>query len=556
MLDRPLSNLILTATVPAVLLWLVVGAAAAAKAPTEGRHAPLLDGMGSHHHPIATDVPLAQRYFDQGLVLAYGFNHAEAARSFREAARLDPACAMCNWGVALVLGPNINAAMDPEAVPEAWAALEAARVLAEDAPEAERAYVAALAARYAEEPGDDRSALDAAYAGAMRELHRRYPDDLDAATLFAEALMDTTRWDYWTADGEPKPVTEEILATLESVLARDPAHPGANHLYIHAVEAVRPELGVAAADRLRSLVPGAGHLVHMPSHIYVRVGRYHDAALANERAIAADDAYVTQCHAQGLYPLAYMPHNHHFLWASATLEGRSEVALGAARHIAAHTDPEMMRQPGLGTLQHYWATPLFAQVRFGRWDEVLAAPKPPADLVYPTGVWHYARAMALVRKDRLDEAARELGELARTAADPALEGVTIWDLNTTRALLEIASRVVAGELAAAKGDFTAAVEYLEEAVAREDRLRYDEPPPWHYPVRQTLGAVLLRAGRPADAERVYRQDLERFPDNGWSLYGLAASLDAQKKAGESAAVRKRFTAAWRNADVQLTASTM
>lgn len=540
----------------ALAAGVLLAAASAGSATDDGQRAPLFAGMGSHHFPISTDVPLAQRYFDQGLILAFGFNHAEAARSFGEALRLDPACAMCAWGVALVLGPNINAKMEAEAVPEAWAALETARVLAEDGPERERAYVAALARRYAEEPGEDRSALDAAYADAMRELARRDPDDLDAAALFAEALMDTTSWDYWTAEGESKPATVEILATLERVLARAPDHPLANHLYIHAVEAAHPRWAVAAADRLGALVPGAGHLVHMPGHIYIRVGRYHDAVAANQRAIVADDAYVTQCHAQGAYPIGYMPHNHHFLWSAATMEGASALAIAAARHLAEHGDPAMMREPGLGTLQHYWVTPLYADVRFGRWDEILGAPRPPADLLYPTGVWHYARGTALTRRGRLDEAAAELAALGRVADDPGIAAVTIWDINTSEALLRIAAEVLAGELAAARGDLAAAVAHLEAGVRREDALRYDEPPPWHFPVRHVLGAVLLRAGRPADAERVYRDDLAKYPDNGWSLFGLAQSLEAQEKKDEAAKVRAQFIAAWRYADVEIAASVL
>ena len=549
----------LAAALAALLLGVAPSATAAPPATAASdseaaRLAPLLDGMGSHRHSIATDVPLAQRYFDQGLVLAYGFNHAEAARAFREALRLDPACAMCAWGVALVLGPNINAAMDPAGAPEAWAALETARVLVEDGAERERAYVAALARRYAPQPPESRAALDAGYADAMRELARRYPDDLDAATLFAEALMDTTPWDYWTADGEPKPVTKEILAVLEAVLAKDPDHPGANHLYIHVVEAVHPERGVAAADRLGSLVPAAGHLVHMPGHIYIRVGRYHDAEVANERAIAADASYESQCHAQGLYPLTYVPHNYHFLGAAATFAGRGKVALEAARHIAAHADPAMMREKGFGTLQHYWATPLYTLVRFGRWDEILAEPQPPGDLLYPTGVWRYARGMAGLRKGRLADGDAELAALRRIAADPGLEGVTLWDINPTRSLLEIAAEVLGAELAAARDDFDGAIAQLESAVRREGELRYDEPPPWPFPVRHTLGSIFLRANRLADAERVYREDLAKFPENGWSLLGLAQSLESQGYEDEAAPVRERFAKAWQYADVEITGS--
>ncbi len=519
------------------------------------RTAPLFDNLGNYHHPISTSSELAQRYFDQGLILAYGFNHAEAARSFREAARLDPNCAICYWGVALVLGPNINAAMEAEAVPEAWQALQKAQELSENASEKERAYIQALTKRYSSQPVENQKANDIAYAKAMREVQRRYPDDLDAATLFAEALMDTMPWQYWTKDGEPKPETGELLATLESVLKRNPDHPGANHMYIHAVEASpNPDRGIASADRLRNLVPGAGHLVHMPSHIYIRVGRYHDAVLANQRAIEADQDYITQCHAQGLYPLGYMPHNHHFLLASAAIAGESELAIQAAHHTAAMADQKMMREPGYGTLQHYYSIPLYTLAKFGKWDEILAEPAPAEDLKYPTGVWHYARGLAFTAKGQPQEAAQELAQLKAIAADPSLEKVTIWDINTSSSLLNIASEVLAGELAAKQGDYENAIAYLETAVSLEDNLNYDEPPPWLSPVRESLGAVLLEAGRAAEAERVYREDLKRFPENGWSLYGLAQSLRLQGKTEEARAVQARFEKAWKYGDATLSAS--
>lgn len=515
----------------------------------------LFDNLGNHHHPISTKVPLAQRYFDQGLTLTYGFNHAEAVRSFQQAAKLDPDCAICYWGIALVLGPNMNAPMDTEAVPEAWEALQKAIALSNKASDPEKAYIQALATRYLLEPVAERSQLDSAYAKAMQEVAKRYPDDLDAAALFAEALMDTMPWDYWTADGQPKPETRELLATLDSILERNPNHPGANHLYIHAVEASpHPELGIPSADRLANLVPAAGHLVHMPSHIYIRVGRYHDAAIANQRAIAADQDYVTHCHALGIYPLAYMPHNHHFLWMSATMEGQSKTAIESARYIAAMVDRRMMRQPAYLTLQHYYVIPLYALTRFGKWDEILAEPAPAEDLKYPTGVWHYARAIAFTAKGQLQDATRELEQLKAIAADSSVENVTIWGINNARSLLQVASEVVSGELAAKQGDYDSAIAHLETAVNLEGKLKYDEPETWHYPVRQSLGAVLLDANRPAEAEQVYREELKKHPNNGWSLFGLAQSLQAQGKTEEARSVQERFEKSWKYADVTLTAS--
>ncbi len=513
---------------------------------------PTLEGMGDHHHPISTDNPATQRLFDQGLVLAYGFNHLEAERSFREAARLDPDCAMCYWGIAFVRGPNINSLMDPENVPIAWEAMRRAHELGDRASRQELDYIRALSARYVEDPPEDRTTLDRAYADAMRDLARKYPDDLDAATLFAASLMDTTPWDYWLENGDPKPETVEVMKTLESVLERDPRHAGAAHFYIHIVEKQHPELAVEVADRLGDLVPGAGHLVHMPSHIYLRIGRYHDATVANQRAVEADDGYITQCRNQGLYPVMYMPHNWHYIWYAASVEGRSELALEAALEMSRRVDPDKMRAPGLGAVQHYWITPLYGYVRFGKWQEVLDYPEPPADLLYPRGVWHYARGMALTRLGRLAEAQAEADQLERLALEPELERVTVWDLNTTAALLDIAVEALRGEIAATRSDYDTAIDALVEAARLEDGLTYDEPPPWYQPARQLLGAVYLEAGRPSDAERVYREDLQIFPDNGWSLFGLEKSLRAQGRIDEAARVAREFKDSWEFADVELT----
>lgn len=517
--------------------------------------APLLEGMGDLHWPISTDSELAQRYFDQALTLAYGFNHLEAERSFREAARLDDECAMCFWGAALVLGPNIN---DPVPTPDrevkAYQTLRDALARVQHANDKERALIEALETRYAETPPSDRSSLDLAYSEAMRSVAKRFPDDLQIQALFAEAMMDTMPWAYWTEDAKPKPLTEEVFATLEYILERDPDHPGANHFYIHAVEQEQPERGVRAADNLRRVVPGAGHLVHMPSHIYIRVGRYHDGSLANERAIEADNDYVTQCRAQGIYPVAYVPHNHHFLWATTTMEGRSADALAAARHTAEHVDRSLMREPEMGVLQHFYSIPYYALVRFGMWEEILREPAPDSDLLYPTAVWHYARGIAYARAGKLEEAKQELRQVRTIAADPRLEQIRIWGLNPTSSLAEIAAAVLHAEIAAARKNTRTAVAQLRKAIAIEESLIYGEPPDWFYPVRHNLGAVLLEAGRPGAAEKVYREDLARFPDNGWSLFGLAQSLRAQGKKQEADAVQRRFEAAWQHADVEITAS--
>ena len=520
----------------------------------------LLEGLGDYHFPITSKHPDVQRWFDQGLMLTYGFNHDAAERSFLKATELDPECAMCWWGASLVLGPHVNAAMDPQDNADAWSRLQRAKTLAPMASERERAFIEALSARYAENPPADRKPLDEAYAQATRQLVRQRPDDLDAAVFHAEALMDLQPWDYYDEKLQPKGNTAEVVSTLESVMARDPDHAGALHLYVHAVEASSaPERGAAAADRLRELIPGSGHLVHMPAHIYARVGRWHDAVIANQRAIEADDAYLALCrgNTQGVYPLGYVPHNHHFLWFAASMEGNGAMAQSAARTTAERTNlQELMRKEGFAGLQHYWLTPWFERVRFGRWDEIAAMPNPAPDLPYVTAIWHYAQGMAAVRQKRLDDARKHLDALRPLAADPLMEKLTVWDRYPLAHAARIAERTVTAELAAARGEHDAAVAALNEAVAIEDRIPYDEPPGWHAPVRQTLGAVLLDARRPAEAERVYREELRRNPGNGWSLFGLAQSLDAQGKRTEAAGAQRDFATAWRNADVRLGASRM
>ncbi len=526
----------------------------AADIPTDRPLAPRLAGLDAHHRAISTDRPGAQRFFDQGLNLAFGFNHAEAERAFREAARLDPSCAICWWGVAWMLGPNYNLPMAREAVPLAWEALGQAQALAAQASAGERAYIAALAERYAPEVLEDREPLDRAFADAMREVTRAYPDDLDALAIFGQSLMELIPWDLYTPDNQPKPETAEALSALEQVLAREPYHPLALHLYVHAVEKVHPRRAEAAADRLRGLVPGAGHLVHMPAHIYIRVGRYADAVQVNQAADAADEAYVAQCHAQGIYPLAYHSHNVHFIAAAGAFEGRSNLAIEAAHKLARrHQDQhDMMVTADWATLQYYYSLPLYMLLRFGRWDEILAYPEPAADLPYTHAIWHYARGTALARKGDLAGADADLAPLGVYADDPAMDEFKIWGFNSFRQIFQLGREVLAGELAAARGDYEAAIARLEEAVFLEDALLYQEPPDWPIPARHNLGAVLLAAGRPAEAEEVYRRDLEIYPGNGWSLYGLGGALAAQGK--DAGAAEVAFRKAWRNADVEISAS--
>ena len=513
------------------------------------RTAPLFSDLGDHHHSITTDSKTTQKYFDQGLTLCYGFNHAEAIRSFRAAIDHDADCAMCYWGVAYALGPNINAPMSEGAVPQAWEAVEQAQAHASHVSEREQAYIAALSKRYAPEAREDRSDLDRVYADAMREVARDYPDDLDAATLFAEALMDTMPWDYYREDGTQKPATEEVVTTLQTVLAKAPNHAGAIHFYIHAVEASStPERAEAPADRLGALVPGAGHLVHMPSHIYYRIGRYADATTVNERAAAADESYIAQCKAQGFYPALYYPHNVHFLYAAASEEGRSSAAIEAAHKLIETTPDSMFAEYPM--LEEFRPVYLFALARFGRFDEILAQPMPSQELRYTTAMSHYARGVAFAARGDLEEAEGELDRLRASLTAFEENDLALLSGSSASQLLAIANHVLSARVARARGQRGQEIAELSEAVTRQDSLPYSEPPPWYFPVRQALGAALLRASRYDEAVRVFREDLARNPNNGWSLYGLARSLRAQGLEHDAVPVEASLATAWVRADIE------
>ena len=512
----------------------------------------LIEGLGPTHMAISTGSEQAQRYFDQGLVLTFGFNHAVAIRSFREAIRLDPDCAICFWGVALALGPNINAPMGPEAHREAWLAVERARELAGGATPRELAYIDALSVRYASDPQTDRAMLDRAYADAMREVSQGDPEDVHAAVLFAEALMNLNPWNHWTKDGEPIAETPEIVATLEEALERDPEHPGAAHYLIHAVEASQdPGRAEAAADRLVGLVPASGHLVHMPSHIYWRVGRYRDAVEVNREATRTDEDLFAFCSSGGLYGAVYYPHNIHFKWAAAAASGRAELALITARRLAAVVDDEMVAS--FPTAQEFLAVPVETLVRFGKWDTILGEPAPPPARVYQTGMWHYARGIARTRTGEIEQAGAELEKLLEIALGEVAQNLQFYG-GSAGQLLEIAAHQLEGEMLAGQREYDAAVAALERAVQKQDALPYMEPPAFYFPTRQALGAVLLDAERSAAAEKVYLADLEQYPGNGWSLYGLSESLRRQGKDDEAVIVGEGFQLAWTDADVQLPAS--
>jgi tetratricopeptide (TPR) repeat protein len=516
-----------------------------------GALAPRLQNLGKHQFPVTTKNRQAQRFINQGVNLTYAFNHAEAGRAFREAARLDPNVAMAYWGEALVLGPNINAAMDPNNEPKALELVRKALALKARASLRERAYIDALAERYSGNAAE-RVARDRAYAMAMRKVHERFPNDLDAAVMYAEAMMDLRPWGYWSRDGQPYEGMADVVAVIEKVIERNPVHPGALHLYIHLLEATdKVDKAEVAADRLITLMPAAGHMVHMPAHIYQRVGRYADAARSNELAIAADEDYISQCQAQGLYPMGYYPHNIHFLWFAATFDGRSQLAIESARKTASKVDDATLKQVPL--LAVFRAVPYYALTRFGKWDEMLREPEPPAFSPYLNGLWHYSRGIAFVGKGEVDSAEKELQQLNELLKNGALDH-PLFSPNKARAVLSIAPEVLAGEIAAAKKNYDTAIAHLERAVRLEDALIYTEPAEWHYPPRHTLGAVLLEANRAPEAETVYWADLKQNRNNGWALFGLMQALRAQGKSAEAALVEARFKKAWARADFTLNGS--
>jgi tetratricopeptide (TPR) repeat protein len=514
--------------------------------------APRLQNLGVHTFKVTTKSRRAQLFVNQGVNLAYGFNHAEAGRAFAEAARLDPECAMAYWGQAFVLGPNINAAMEPTDEPKAFELVQKALSLKKRVTPRERAYIDALAVRYTGKP-EDRQKADRAFADAMRALAAKSPDDADAQAIFAESLMDLRPWNYWTRDGVAYDETREIQASLERALARNRNHPGALHLWIHLWEATdTPERAEAEADRLLPLMPGAGHIVHMPAHIYQRVGRHADVISSNLLAAKADEDYIAQCRAQGLYPLGYYPHNLHFIWMGATAAGQQKLASDSARRIVAAIPHEALKTVPI--LQGFLVVPYWVMVRFGQWDAILADQGPAHQTPFTRAAWRYARAMALTAKNRLDEAERELEQLKLMVSDPEMKKPVTFSNNTGYHIMRIAPEVVAGEIAARRKDWDRAILHLDRAVRYEDALIYQEPADWHAPVRQNLGAVLMEAGRPDEAESVFWEDLKKNPENGWSLHGLMQALKAQGKDEDAARIEARYRKAWKDADVQLTSA--
>jgi len=521
-----------------------------APAPQEPPPVRLIAELGAYRFPVAkTSNAEAQKFFDQGMILVYGFNHDEAGRAFRRAAELDPAMSMAHWGLALALGPNYNeASISPERLRAAHDAVQKGLALAAKGPEHERAYLEALARRFSPDASADQKKLWVEYKNAMGELMRRYPDDLDAATLYADAAMIINAWKLWSPEGQPAEGTEEIVAVLESVIRRDPEHIGAHHLYIHAVEASpHPEWALASADRLAGLSPAAGHLVHMPAHTYMRVGDYERAAVANEFAAKVDQEYLDRGGLRGIYTAAYYSHNLHFLAAARSMQGRYAESAAAARRLEENVRPYLKEMP---FFESFLPTRALIAARFGRWDDVLKLEAPDASTPITRTLWHWARGMAHAGTKKISDAEAELKTF--TAAAQGIPAEAGYGQNTARSVLKIAEHFLNSRIAAARGDRKSAIEFLRTAVAAEDALAYDEPPGWYHPLsRESLGGALLLDGQHAEAERVFREDLRRNRRNGRSLFGLAESLKAQGRAHEAELVRREFERAWKNADTKL-----
>jgi tetratricopeptide (TPR) repeat protein len=508
--------------------------------------------LGNHSRKVATTSPVAQEYFDQGLAFLYGFNHDEAIRSFEAAAGADPQCAMAYWGIAAANGPHINNPNVDEAhAKAAWKALSKARELAGSASAVDQALIDALGKRYADPQPEDRKPLDAAYAGAMRKVWEAHPDDADVGAMTAEALMDLRPWDQWTLAGKPQPGTEEVLQILNAVLAKAPKHPLAVHLLIHAVEASpHPERADAAADRLRDLMPGLGHMVHMPSHIDVRRGRWQEAVVANEKAISADKVYRAVIPQQGLYRI-YMAHNHHMLAYAAMMQGQSLKAGSTIKELLASVPDDFIKKQA-GLVDGFFALPFELHIRFGQWDDMLAEPKPREEFPVSTALWHYARGVAFAAKGQVDLAKGEQAEFRK--AVKSIPPTAVIGKNLAVQVFGVAEKMLDGEILYREGKVDEGIAALRDSAKREDRLRYIEPPDWIQPVRHALGAALLESGRFADAEQVYRDDLARYPQNGWALYGLSRALKQQGKQAEALAVKLQFDKAWEHADIKLTSS--
>jgi tetratricopeptide (TPR) repeat protein len=543
-----------------LFLVLLYGGAVAAqqhhvadKKPSEKKPDLAMTAVGRQHHPIHTNSKQAQEYFDQGLTFLYGFNHEEAGRAFEQAAKLDPASPMPLWGIAFAVGPNYNIGVDPQREKLAYGTVQKALKLAENAPQNEKDYIAALAVRYSGDEKPDYKKLSGDFAGAMKDLANKYPDDLDASTIYAESLMDLNPWRLWTVDGKPGENTEEIIRVLESVLARDPNHAGANHYYIHAVEASgAPQRALPSAKRLETAVPQAGHLVHMPAHIYIRTGDFDSAIKSNVVAVKADQKYAAEAEQVGsIYDLMYHSHNEHFIAMAASMAGRyaeaRAAADGLAKRIAPHAQAMIMLDP-------FIATPIWVDARFNKWDEILARPEPTKLMPATHLFWTYSRVLAFAARGNVEKASTERDAFDKEVA--AAPPDAPFGQNKTKDVLGVAVYVLSARLAAAKGNSAEAIEHWRKAVEIQDRLIYDEPADWYYPVRESLGAALFNAGNVKEAEQVFRDDLQRNPRNPRSLFGLLQTLKSQQRNADAAWVEGQLRSAWSSTDTQLDIKTL
>lgn len=520
--------------------------------------APLLSGLDAVNYPITTKDTLVQRYFNQGMTLAYGFNHAEAARSFYYATKLDPDCAMAFFGYAYVLGPNYNAGMEDDNYQRAYEAIQKAKELSKKSSKKERQFIEVMSLRYTKTPPEDRTQLDVDYSNAMKELYGQYPNDTEIGALYAESMMNLHPWDLYDKKGNAKEWTSEIITLLEKLIKENSKHPGAHHFYIHAVEASStPNRANNSAKNFDDkLVAGSGHLLHMPSHVYIRTGEYHKGTLSNIAAVEADSTYVTLCHAQGAYPLAYYPHNYHFMAATATLEGNSEWAMIGANKVSEHISTSLMQEEGWGTLQHYYTIPYYVAVKLGKWDDILEMKLDAYDLDYPKAIRHYAEGMAHVGKGNIDMAKKELSKLEVISKDESLKSVTVWEINSVYELVVIAEKVLRAQILASESDYNykESIILLREAVVIEDSLNYNEPPDWFFSVRHYLGDVLIKNGQKRVAIDVYNKDLENFPKNGWAHHGLKLAYEGLNDKENIKRVEKLIAESWATSDIELIGS--
>ena len=515
--------------------------------------APVLKNIGDYSVPVSTKSNYSQLFFNQGIIMANNFNHAEAERSFREAVRQDTTFAMGYWGIAYVLGPNFNSSANMGTVNEIRQAVTKAVQFSEQASPWEKAVIKAIQIKF---PMDTTLTDGEGFANSMQQAFKQFPDHSFVATLYAESVMNLHPWDFYAGrGGAPRPWTNEIVSLLENVIAIDPKNPLANHLYLHATEASADvSKALVSAERLKTLVPSAGHLVHMPSHIYINTGDYHEGSLANEAAVLADSLYIAECQAQGYYPQMYYPHNYHFLAATAAFEGRGARSIEAAYKTASLIDKKYYHEPGYEMVQHYLTIPSHLLVKFGQWEKILTLPKPSEDLIYPTAIWHYARGMAYVNLDKTEQAKEELIKLNELSQSPSIADQMNWGINKVTEVCRIASNVLEAELDVKDGKYNEAITLLKEAITIEDNLNYNEPPDWFFSVRHLLGNLLLTTKDYAQAEIIYKEDLAHWPKNGFALNGLVESYRGQGKTKEAEELRIQFNEAWKNADTELIAS--